>query len=44
MNNCNSKGTILFVDDEKVVLDISTLMLDGLGYSVLPATTGMKAT
>jgi DNA-binding response OmpR family regulator len=43
MNNLNSKGTILFVDDEQVVLDVGTLMLDRLGYNVLQATSGLEA-
>ena len=43
MNNLNTKGTILFVDDEQVVLDVGTLMLDRLGYKVLQATNGLEA-
>lgn len=43
MNNLNIKGTILFVDDEQVVLDVGTLMLDRLGYKVLQATNGLDA-
>lgn len=44
MNNLNAIGTILFVDDEQVVLDVGTLMLDRLGYKVLQATNGLDAT
>ena len=43
MNDLKGKGTILFVDDEQVVLDVGTLMLDRLGYNVLQATDGMEA-
>ena len=43
MDNLNAKGTILFVDDEQVVLDVGTLMLDRLGYKVLQATNGLEA-
>ena len=43
MNDLKRKGTILFVDDEQVVLDVGTLMLDRLGYNVLQATDGMEA-
>ena len=44
MNTLNkSNGTILFVDDEQVVLDVGTLMLDRLGYKVVQATNGMDA-
>ena len=43
MNNLNTKGTILFVDDEQVVLDVGALMLDRLGYNVLQATSGLEA-
>ena len=32
------------VDDEKVVLDVATLMVKKLGYNVLQATSGKKAT
>jgi DNA-binding NtrC family response regulator len=43
MNDLSEKNTILFVDDEQVVLDVGTLMLDRLGYNVLQATDGMEA-
>ena len=43
MKNLNAKGTILIVDDEHVVLDVGTLMLDRLGYNVLQATSGLEA-
>lgn len=40
-----SKGseTILLVDDEKVILDVSTPMLEQLGYHVLAAQSGRDA-
>ena len=37
------KGTILIIDDEEEVLDISRLLLKHLGYKVLTANTGMEA-
>jgi DNA-binding response OmpR family regulator len=43
MDTLDAKGTILFVDDEQVVLDVGTLMLDRLGYKVLRALNGMEA-
>ena len=43
MDKPDPKGTILFIDDEQVVLDIGTLMLYILGYKVLQATNGMEA-
>jgi len=43
MDNLNAKDTILIVDDEQVVLDVGTLMLNKLGYKVLQATNGMEA-
>ena len=35
MDNLNTKDTILFVDDEQVILDVGTLMIEELGYKVL---------
>ena len=35
--------TVLLVDDEKMVLEIGSLMLQKLGYSVLIASNGHKA-
>ena len=43
MDKSIEQGTILFVDDEQVVLDVGTLMLDRLGYKVLQATNGLDA-
>ena len=36
-------GTVLLVDDEPVIRDISTLMLEKLGYSVIAVESGVKA-
>jgi PAS domain S-box-containing protein len=36
-------GTILLVDDEEIVLEAGTKMLERLGYSVLEARSGMTA-
>ena len=36
-------GTILFVDDEEIVLDTGARMLEKLGYRVLEAESGMTA-
>jgi CheY-like chemotaxis protein len=41
--NKNKKKTVLFVDDEKLVLEVGSLMLQRLGYSVLTASNGEKA-
>lgn len=35
--------TILLVDDEKYIIDVGEMMLKGLGYSILTATSGQKA-
>jgi len=43
MDNSNHKGTILFVEDEPIVLDVGTLMIKKLGYRVLQATSGTEA-
>ena len=43
MDNLNNKGTILFVDDEQIVLDVGTMMIKKLGYWVLQATSGTEA-
>ena len=43
MNDLREKGTILFVDDEQVILDVGNLMLERLAYNVLQATDGIKA-
>jgi DNA-binding response OmpR family regulator len=44
MGNFNEKDTILFVDDEQVILKVCTLMIEELGYKVLQAESGKKAT
>ena len=43
MDNLSIKDTILLVDDEQVVLDVSTLMIKRFGYKVLQATNGTEA-
>lgn len=43
MEKINGKGTILFVDDEEIVLDVGTMMLTKLGYHVLEANNGQEA-
>lgn len=37
------KGTILFIDDEELVLDTGSLMLEALGYTILRAESVQKA-
>ena len=36
-------GTILLIDDEEYVIDVTQAMLERLGYRVLPAKTGEEA-
>jgi two-component system cell cycle sensor histidine kinase/response regulator CckA len=43
MNNSNTNGTVLLVDDEPVILDVGTMMLKKLGYNVLKAENGKEA-
>ena len=43
MDNLSTKDTILLVDDEQVVLDVSSLMIKKFGYKVLQATNGTEA-
>jgi len=43
MDNLNAKATILFVDDEQVVLDVGTLMIKKFGYKVLQAINRTEA-
>ncbi|MHC4586261.1 MAG: response regulator [Planctomycetota bacterium] len=38
------KNTILFVDDEQVILKVCTMLIEELGYKVLQAENGKKAT
>jgi DNA-binding response OmpR family regulator len=44
MDNLSTKETILFVDDEQVILKVCSLMIEELGYDVLQAENGKKAT
>jgi CheY-like chemotaxis protein len=41
-NNDNDR-TILYIDDEKTVLEVGSLMLQKLGYNVLVANNGYRA-
>ena len=41
--NKNEKKAVLFVDDEKMVLEAGSLMLQKLGYNVLTACKGQEA-
>ena len=43
MKNADSKETILWVDDEEIVLKVWSLMLQKLGYTVLQARHGYEA-
>jgi len=43
LNLIKGKGTILFVDDEKLVLDIGEKILKKLGYKALIAKGGKEA-
>lgn len=36
-------GTILLIDDEKMILEVGRELLEELGYTVLPAMSGQKA-
>jgi two-component system cell cycle sensor histidine kinase/response regulator CckA len=36
-------GTILLIDDEKMILDVGRELLEELGYSVLPVMSGQEA-
>jgi len=36
-------GTILLIDDEKMILDVGRELLEELGYTVLPAGSGQEA-
>lgn len=38
-----TQATVLVVDDEEIVLETVTKMLERLGYSVIPAPSGQKA-
>ncbi len=39
----NHKGLLLLVDDEEIVLDVGSQMLDKIGYSVFKAKNGKEA-
>jgi CheY-like chemotaxis protein len=41
-NNAEKK-TVLFVDDEKMILEVGSLMLQRLGYNVLTTSDGQEA-
>ncbi len=41
--NNDQKKAVLFVDDEEMVLEVGSLMLQKLGYSVLTASKGQEA-
>ncbi|WP_198555458.1 PAS domain-containing hybrid sensor histidine kinase/response regulator [Colwellia sp. 75C3] len=42
-NVIESSGNVLLMDDEEMILDISSEMLEALGYSVVTAIDGKKA-
>ncbi len=44
LDNLKTKDTILFVDDDQVILNVCTLLIEELGYKVLQAENGKKAT
>jgi len=41
--NNDEKKAVLFVDDDEMVLEVGSLMLQKLGYSVLTASEGQEA-
>ena len=43
MDNLLGEHTILFVDDEEVVLEVGTMMIKKLGYKALQAKNGKEA-
>ena len=43
MDNPKYNGTILFVDDEEIVLNVGAMMIERLGYRVLKAASGTEA-
>jgi DNA-binding response OmpR family regulator len=43
MDNLNAKSTVLLIDDEQVILEVGTLMLEKLGCKVLQAQNGVEA-
>lgn len=40
---CGSRGTVLVVDDEDVILTLTSIMLAKLGYTVVTASNGLDA-
>lgn len=42
-NEFTTKGRILFVDDEEMILKVGTQLLEALGYSVIQARSGKEA-
>lgn len=42
-NNNSKKRSVLFVDDEEMVLEVGSLMLRKLGYKVISVNNGDKA-
>ncbi len=42
-NTLKNKGLILLVDDEEIVLDVGTQMLEKIGYCVYKAKNGKEA-
>lgn len=42
-NTLKNKGLILLVDDEDIVLDVGTQMIEKIGYSVIKAKNGKEA-
>ena len=43
VQNSDGNKTVLFVDDEKMVLEVGSLMLQKMGYNVFAASNGHKA-
>ncbi|MEJ2101650.1 MAG: response regulator [Desulfobacterales bacterium] len=41
--NNDKKRAVLFVDDDKIVLEVGSLMLQKLGYTVLAVSNGNRA-
>ena len=42
-NTLKNKGLIMLVDDEDIVLDVGTQMIEKIGYSVIKAKNGKEA-
>ena len=41
--NNDEKKTVLFVDDEEMILEVGSLMLQKLGYNVISTSKGQEA-